>query len=74
MRASYVVGASCADSVVGAIECYRVIWVSGPREVLVGADDGQDLLVGVWDRVDDCVCAWLEGRVACAGNLHILRD
>ena len=30
MGAGEVVGAGCADCVVGAVESYRVVWVAGP--------------------------------------------
>lgn len=48
VSAGSVVGARCADCVVCSVQCYGVVWVAGPGEILVGADDGHYGGVIVW--------------------------
>lgn len=63
----------CADGVVGSIECDCVYRVAAPGEVLVGADDGHYLGVGIGDGEEDGVGTGLETASAVVGHGDILR-
>lgn len=69
-----VVGAGGADGVVGAVECDGVGRVAGPGQVLVGADDAEDLGVGVRDGVDDFVAAGVVAGGAAVGGGGVLGE
>ena len=69
-----VVGAGGADGVVGAVERDGVRWVAGPGQVLVGADDAEDLGVGVGHCVDDFVAAGVVAGGAAVGGWGVLGE
>ena len=67
-----VVRARCSDGVVGAVESDGVVWGAGPGDVSEGADDGNDLLVGVGCCKNDGVIAWEVAIITSIGSRGIV--
>ena len=47
-------------------------FVAGPGEIFVGADDGQDLGVVIWNSIEYSISAGAEVAHTCCGNGDVL--
>ena len=72
MSAVNVVGAGSADGVVGSVQCDRARGRARPCEVLIVANDGEDLLVGIRNGVDDGVGAGEIAIIAAIGSAGVV--
>ena len=59
MGAGNVICSCGANGIVRSIQGNGVKGAAGPGEILIRADDGEDLFVGVRNSEEDCVCASL---------------
>ena len=67
-----VISSGSADGVVGSVQRNGARGGAGPGEVLVVADDGEDLLVGIGNSVDNGVGAGEIAVIAAIGGAGVV--